>query len=207
MVSGDAHMAALDDGSHSGYSGSGHPGFPVLQAGALDRPGSIKGGPYSHGTFPGGGQFGTITITRQPRGVASRGGTDRSHLAQPRPRLVPDHLRRTVRLARSLPPLRACRAVTHAPGRPVRGATPAASKVGATKNVMSSGVRLPVRTCPAMSRHRRSASSRKGGTRPGTASSSPVGASVVSGPVGGSAGTSDPAAGVFCTPRWKRAWR
>ncbi|WP_158647567.1 alkaline phosphatase D family protein [Actinoplanes sp. ATCC 53533] len=63
MISGDAHMVALDDGSHSGYSGAGYPGFPVLQAGALDRPGSVKGGPYSHGTFPGGGQFGTITIT------------------------------------------------------------------------------------------------------------------------------------------------
>ncbi|MFI7542461.1 alkaline phosphatase D family protein [Actinoplanes sp. NPDC049599] len=63
MIAGDAHMIALDDGSHSGYSGSGYPGFPVLQAGALDRPGSVKGGPYSHGTFPGGGQFGTITIT------------------------------------------------------------------------------------------------------------------------------------------------
>lgn len=63
MISGDAHMVALDDGSHSGYSGAGYPGFPVLQAGALDRPGSVKGGPYSNGTFPGGGQFGTITIT------------------------------------------------------------------------------------------------------------------------------------------------
>ena len=63
MVSGDAHMVALDDGSHSGYSSTGSRGFPVLQAGALDRPGSVKGGPYSHGTFPGGGQFGTVTIT------------------------------------------------------------------------------------------------------------------------------------------------
>ncbi|WP_164842282.1 alkaline phosphatase D family protein [Actinoplanes solisilvae] len=74
MVSGDAHMVALDDGSHSGYSGSGHPGFPVLQAGALDRPGSVKGGPYSHGTFPGGGQFGTITVTDDA--AASRGGVE-----------------------------------------------------------------------------------------------------------------------------------
>lgn len=63
MVSGDAHMVALDDGSHSGYGTAGGPGFPVLQAGALDRPGSVKGGPYSHGTFPGGGQFGTIAVT------------------------------------------------------------------------------------------------------------------------------------------------
>jgi hypothetical protein len=63
MVSGDAHMIALDDGHHSDYSTAGGAGFPVLQTGALDRPGSVKGGPYSHGTFPGRGQFGTITIT------------------------------------------------------------------------------------------------------------------------------------------------
>lgn len=60
MVAGDAHMVAIDDGSNSGYGGS--QGFPVLQAAALDRPGSVKGGPYSHGTFPGGGQFGLIDV-------------------------------------------------------------------------------------------------------------------------------------------------
>ena len=56
IVSGDAHMVALDDGTNS------EGGFPVLQAAALDRPGSDKGGPYSGGTFPGGGQFGTIDV-------------------------------------------------------------------------------------------------------------------------------------------------
>ncbi|MEO1060210.1 MAG: alkaline phosphatase D family protein [Actinomycetota bacterium] len=56
IVSGDAHMVALDDGTNSPG------GFPVLQAAALDRPGSVKGGPYSGGTFPGGGQFGTVEI-------------------------------------------------------------------------------------------------------------------------------------------------
>lgn len=61
MLSGDAHMVALDDGTNSGYGG--HDGFPVLQAAALDRPGSVKGGPYSHGTFPGAGQFGLIHVT------------------------------------------------------------------------------------------------------------------------------------------------
>ena len=61
MVAGDAHMLAIDDGSNSGYGG--HVGFPILQAAALDRPGSIKGGPYSHGTIPGGGQFGLIEVT------------------------------------------------------------------------------------------------------------------------------------------------
>jgi phosphodiesterase/alkaline phosphatase D-like protein len=63
MVSGDAHMLAIDDGRHSDYSTTGAAGFPVLQSGALDRPGSVKGGPYSHGAFPGCGQFGTVTVT------------------------------------------------------------------------------------------------------------------------------------------------
>jgi hypothetical protein len=62
MVSGDAHMVAIDDGTHSDYSKNGRAGFPVLQAAALDRPGNIKGGPYSEGAFPGGGQFGVLRI-------------------------------------------------------------------------------------------------------------------------------------------------
>ncbi|MCC6433637.1 MAG: alkaline phosphatase D family protein [Acidimicrobiales bacterium] len=62
MVSGDAHMVAIDDGTNSGYAAGGEGGFPVLQAAALDRPGSVKGGPYSEGTFPGGGQFGLVDI-------------------------------------------------------------------------------------------------------------------------------------------------
>ena len=62
MISGDAHMVALDDGSNSDYSASGRAAFPVLHAAALDRPGSEKGGPYSHGAFPGGGQFGHLAI-------------------------------------------------------------------------------------------------------------------------------------------------
>ena len=62
MVSGDAHMVAIDDGSNSGYARDGTPGFPLLHAGALDRPGSVKGGPYSEGAYPGGGQFGRLEI-------------------------------------------------------------------------------------------------------------------------------------------------
>jgi hypothetical protein len=34
----------------------------VLHAAALDRPGSVKGGPYSHGAFPGGGHYGTLDV-------------------------------------------------------------------------------------------------------------------------------------------------
>jgi hypothetical protein len=62
MVSGDAHMLAIDDGTNSDYSDSGGAAFPVMQAAALDRSGSVKGGPYSHGAYPGGGQFGLMTV-------------------------------------------------------------------------------------------------------------------------------------------------
>jgi membrane-associated phospholipid phosphatase/phosphodiesterase/alkaline phosphatase D-like protein len=62
MVSGDAHMVALDDGTNSDYSTAGGASFPVFHAAALDRPGSIKGGPYSDGAFDGAGQFGLLDI-------------------------------------------------------------------------------------------------------------------------------------------------
>src|SRR5690606_6078407 len=81
MLSGDAHMVAIDDGSHTDYrtpapdgtaarggeagldaAGAGGAGFPLLHAAALDRPGSVKGGPYSEGAYPGPGQFGTLTV-------------------------------------------------------------------------------------------------------------------------------------------------
>jgi hypothetical protein len=61
LVGGDAHMVAVDDGSNSGYGGDD--GFPVLQAAALDRRGSVKGGPHTGGQFPGGGQFGVVEVT------------------------------------------------------------------------------------------------------------------------------------------------
>lgn len=61
MVSGDAHMIAIDDGERTGYAGDGS-GFPVLHAAALDRLGSVKGGPFSHGKYPGAGQFGLVTV-------------------------------------------------------------------------------------------------------------------------------------------------
>lgn len=63
MVSGDAHMVAIDDGSNSGFATDGSPGFPVLHAAALDRPGNLKGGPYSHGSHAGGGQYGLLEIS------------------------------------------------------------------------------------------------------------------------------------------------
>jgi len=62
MLAADAHMLAIDDGSHSDYSGTGRAGFPVMQAAALDRPGSERGGPFSEGAYPGAGQYGTMTV-------------------------------------------------------------------------------------------------------------------------------------------------
>jgi membrane-associated phospholipid phosphatase/predicted MFS family arabinose efflux permease len=66
MLAGDAHMLAIDDGSHSDYSGTGRAGFPVMHAGALDRPGHAKGGPYSEGEYPGAGQYGTMRVDDGP---------------------------------------------------------------------------------------------------------------------------------------------
>ncbi len=62
MISGDAHMLAIDDGTNSYYAGGVGSGFPVFHSAALDQTGSIKGGPYSEGTFPGPGQFGLMTV-------------------------------------------------------------------------------------------------------------------------------------------------
>ena len=62
MLAGDAHMIAFDDGSNSDYASASGAGFPVLHAGALDRPGSTKGGPYSEGAIPGAGHFVLMTV-------------------------------------------------------------------------------------------------------------------------------------------------
>lgn len=55
MLSGDAHMVAMDDGTHSNYAGdaeAGEKGFPVVHAAPIDRYPRRKGGPYTHGTAP-----------------------------------------------------------------------------------------------------------------------------------------------------------
>ncbi len=63
VISGDFHMTAIDDGSNTGFATDGSPGFPLLHAGPLDRPGGPAGGPYSHGAFHEGGQYGKVEIT------------------------------------------------------------------------------------------------------------------------------------------------
>lgn len=63
MVSGDAHMVAIDDGTNSNFATEADgPAFPVVHAAALDRPGGVKGGPYSEGAIGGSGQFATVEV-------------------------------------------------------------------------------------------------------------------------------------------------
>ncbi len=70
MLSGDAHMVAIDDGTHSNYAtgpGRGRPGFVVMHAAPLDRRTSEKGGPYSHGISRQRGQFGLVDVADDGR--------------------------------------------------------------------------------------------------------------------------------------------
>ena len=72
MISGDAHMVAIDDGTNTDFSDTGGASFPLLHAAALDRPGGFKGGPYSEGALPGSGQFGLVDIARHDGGLTVR---------------------------------------------------------------------------------------------------------------------------------------
>ena len=56
ILSGDAHMLAVDDGSHSVG------GVKVFHAAALDAKPTTKGGPYSHGVWPGSNQYATMDV-------------------------------------------------------------------------------------------------------------------------------------------------
>ncbi|MCX7744549.1 MAG: alkaline phosphatase D family protein [Flavobacteriales bacterium] len=69
ILSGDAHMSAIDNGTHSDFSKErNNPNrYPIFQSAALNNVGSDKGGEYSEGgTFPNPpftGQFGVVTVT------------------------------------------------------------------------------------------------------------------------------------------------
>ncbi len=64
MISGDAHMIAIDDGTNSLYATkpTASKGFPVIHGASFDRFRNSKGGPYSHGYRPHRGQFGQLDI-------------------------------------------------------------------------------------------------------------------------------------------------
>jgi len=70
IMSGDAHMVAIDNGTNHDFStGSNNPyDYPVFQAAGLSQSGSTKGGTYSEGgTFPNPvsstGQYGLVEVT------------------------------------------------------------------------------------------------------------------------------------------------
>ena len=63
MISGDAHMLALDDGSNNNYASEGVASFPVIHAASLDSLGSIKGGNYSEKPIKGRKQWGVLHFT------------------------------------------------------------------------------------------------------------------------------------------------
>ncbi len=62
ILSGDAHMVAIDDGTNSDYAVGGGAPIRVFHAAPLDRPGSYKGGPYSQGYSRENGQFGIMEV-------------------------------------------------------------------------------------------------------------------------------------------------
>jgi alkaline phosphatase D len=49
ILSGDAHMIAVDDGRNGDFATGGGAPVPVLHGSPLDKDASFKGGPYSHG--------------------------------------------------------------------------------------------------------------------------------------------------------------
>jgi|GEM_PF-1396693 len=68
IICGDAHMLAIDDGSNGNFTtGAPNPNkYPIFQAAALNRFGSVKGGTFSSGVFPNPtpqtGQFGIVDV-------------------------------------------------------------------------------------------------------------------------------------------------
>jgi len=69
MLSGDAHMLAIDDGANADFStGMNNPAqYPIFQAAAINRSGSYKGGTFNQGgPFPNPdgyrGQFGEVVV-------------------------------------------------------------------------------------------------------------------------------------------------
>ena len=82
IICGDAHMLAADNGKNSDYSDSKKLRIPVLHGSAFDQGGSLKGGPYSEGTYlPKGkdGLFGWVEVEDDGQRVAVS-FTGRNHL-------------------------------------------------------------------------------------------------------------------------------
>jgi hypothetical protein len=92
ILSGDAHMVAIDDGSHSNYAtgaSRGEPGPVVVHAAPLDQVPSKKGGPYSHGTSRRRNQFGLLSVADDGRTLTAEvSGRDRDGARLPGMRIV-----------------------------------------------------------------------------------------------------------------------
>lgn len=66
ILSGDMHGIAIDDGTNSDYATGGGAPIPVFQAAPLHQNESVKGGPWSHGSFTNGligNQYGVMNVT------------------------------------------------------------------------------------------------------------------------------------------------
>jgi alkaline phosphatase D len=75
MLSGDAHMLAMDDGTHSQYStlpDAPARGFVIAHAAPMDRRATKKGGPYSHPEVAKNGQFGVMEVTDEGGAITVR---------------------------------------------------------------------------------------------------------------------------------------
>jgi len=75
MLSGDAHMLAMDDGTNSQYSTLPEAparGFVIAHAAPMDRRTSKKGGPYSHPEVRKNGQFGVMDVTDEGGAITVR---------------------------------------------------------------------------------------------------------------------------------------
>jgi phosphodiesterase/alkaline phosphatase D-like protein len=64
ILSGDAHMLAIDDGRHTDFAEGGGAPIPLFHAAALDGGGSVKtrGRSFTHEPIPGGGHFGLMKV-------------------------------------------------------------------------------------------------------------------------------------------------
>ena len=80
MLSGDAHMLAIDDGTNTGFTRNGKGGFPLFHAAAIESRPSRKGGIYTKGSkngkpglgIAGTGQYGVMEVKYPPASDSPR---------------------------------------------------------------------------------------------------------------------------------------
>ncbi|HSE43426.1 MAG TPA: alkaline phosphatase D family protein, partial [Acidobacteriota bacterium] len=80
MLSGDAHMLAIDDGTNTGFTPNGKGGFPLFHAAAMESRPTRKGGIYTKGSkdgkpglgIAGTGQYGVMEVKYPPASDSPR---------------------------------------------------------------------------------------------------------------------------------------